>query len=109
MPTEEIINQYTELISGLEGVDIFLIETMHNLNEAKLAVSICRKIFGDSITIWISFNPRHKHINSDDNSVCIQDGTSVRTVIDELLNLNVKALIYMHGIPNSRFEKKIQT
>jgi S-methylmethionine-dependent homocysteine/selenocysteine methylase len=99
LPKEEIIKQYTELVSGLDGVDLFLIETMHNLDEVKYAVSICKEIFGDSITIWISFNPRHKHINSNDNTVCIQDGTSIRDVINELLKLNVKALLFNCATP----------
>ena len=47
----------------------------------------------------ISFNPRHKNINSDDNMVCIQDGTPIKTVIDELLDLNVKALLFNCGTP----------
>mmetsp|Transcript_148162 Transcript_148162/g.369395 ORF Transcript_148162/g.369395 Transcript_148162/m.369395 type:complete len:369 (+) Transcript_148162:59-1165(+) len=52
--------QYTELLRGLKGADIFLCETMASKKDANMACECVRAVHGTSARLWVSYNPQRK-------------------------------------------------
>ena len=82
---EELVAVYTEQAAALEtaGVDLFLVETMTNMAEARAAVLACKSV--SSKPVWVSF-------------VCDDEGRTPGVGTDVLA-----ALIVMQGMGASAF------
>lgn len=92
LPPAELRRQYTELVAGLAGCDLYLCETMPTVAEGRLAAELCRSV---SDRVWLSFHPRRR----GDRACVSADGSTVEAAVEAAVEVGAEAVLFNCATP----------
>eukprot|EP00405_Crypthecodinium_cohnii_P009941 CAMPEP_0206428558 /NCGR_PEP_ID=MMETSP0324_2-20121206/5742_1 /ASSEMBLY_ACC=CAM_ASM_000836 /TAXON_ID=2866 /ORGANISM="Crypthecodinium cohnii, Strain Seligo" /LENGTH=319 /DNA_ID=CAMNT_0053894121 /DNA_START=127 /DNA_END=1083 /DNA_ORIENTATION=+ len=87
--------EYSVLVRALSGADVFLIETMGTLADARLACKMCQNEKPE-VPIWVAFHPRR----DGGRAVVSVDGASITEATHLAVEIGVEALLFNCATPH---------